>query len=319
MEADDCSKLASAHGREQCAVDLGTAARIPEDGSRTRDFAARPMDAPSGPDCRPAPDRIDEVCPMLKIEDRHHVRLLTLDRPDKSNALHPDLLDRLAAALRETESHDAVRVVVLTGAGKRFCAGLDLKHLAALDAEGRVGYMSSLFDVFRQLRTLRQPVVAAVNGAAIAGGFDLAAFCDLRLCSTSATFAQAEILLGLTQISYPLYKVIGMSRAAELALTGAAIDAAEAHRIGLVSSVHEDGEMLRRALELAEAMAERPPQALFATKCLVQEVVELDTESAFTRMFDAISERLRSTEHQEALSAYMDGLRRRSTGSADAE
>lgn len=253
---------------------------------------------------------------MLKVEDHHRVRLLTLDRPDKSNALHPDLLGALAAALGDLAADREVHVAVLTGAGKRFCAGLDLGHLAALDVEARVAYMGTLFSIFRQLRALPQPVIAAVNGPAIAGGFDLAAFCDVRVCSRSATFAQAEILLGLTQIAYPLYKVIGLSRAAELALTGSAIGADEAHRIGLVSSVHGEDDLLPHALGLAEQMAERPAEALFETKRLVQDVIEMDAESAFTRMFDAISERLRSREHAEALTAYMDRLKkRRSTGS----
>lgn len=249
---------------------------------------------------------------MLKVEDDRRVRRLTLDRPDKSNALHPDLIARLREALQATGATTDVHVVVLTGEGKRFCAGLDLKHLAELDAPGRVEYMSSLFSIFRQIRQLPQPVIAAVNGAAIAGGFDLAAFCDLRVCSASATFAQAEILLGLTQVAYPLYKVIGLGRAAELALTGNAIGAVEAHRIGLVNQVHEDDELLPHAMRLAHQMAERPPEALLETKRLLREIIELDTDASFTRMFDAISERLRSSEHQEALSTYMDRLKRRS-------
>jgi enoyl-CoA hydratase/carnithine racemase len=249
---------------------------------------------------------------MLKVEDRDRVRLLTLDRPEKSNALHPDLIGQLHEALEETAADRDVRVVVMTGSGKRFSAGLDLSHLAALDASGRVEYMSELFSIFRQIGQLPQPVIAAVNGPAIAGGFDLAAFCDLRVCSASASFAQAEILLGLTQVAYPLYKVIGLSRAAELALTGATIDAEEAHRIGLVSSVHEGDELLPHAMSLARQMSERPPEALFETKRLVRELIELDTEQAFTRMFDAISARLHSQEHQEALSDYMDRLKQRS-------
>lgn len=248
---------------------------------------------------------------MLRVEDEGRIRLLTLDRPEKSNALHPDLISGLQNALEETAGTGGVHVVVLTGAGKRFCAGLDLEHLAGLDVPGRVEYMGSLFSVFRQLRVLPQPVIAAVNGPAIAGGFDLAAFCDLRVCSTSATFAQTEILLGITQVAYPLYKVIGLSRALELALTGNPIDAAEAHRIGLVSHVHQDDELLPAALQLARQMAERPPEALFATKRLTHDVVELNTESALTRMYEAISERLRSAEHQEALAAYMERLKRR--------
>ena len=252
---------------------------------------------------------------MIQVEDRGRVRLLTLDRAEKSNALHPDLIGALAKALQAAETDPAVRVVVLTGAGKRFCAGLDLKHLASLEPEGRVAYMGSLFSIFRRLRSQPQPVIAAVNGPAIAGGFDLAAFCDLRVCSTSATFGQAEILLGLTQVSYPLYKVIGWSRAAELALTGDAIDAGEAHRIGLVNSVHEDADLLPAALDLAGRMAERPAEALFETKRLLNQVIELDTASAFDRMFEVISERLRSSEQQEALSTYMERLGRKSKGS----
>ena len=245
---------------------------------------------------------------MLSLEDHTHVRLLTLDRPEKSNALHPDLIARLSEALEETAAAPQIHVVVLTGRGKRFCAGLDLKHLAALDVPGRIAYMGSLFSIFRQLGSIPQPVIAAVNGPAIAGGFDLAAFCDLRLCSGSAAFAQTEILLGLTQVAYPLYKAIGLSRATELALTGEVIDAAEAYRIGLVSRVHSDGELMPKALELATRMAERPPEALFATKRLTREVISLDTEAAFARMFEAISERLRAQEHQDALADYMERL-----------
>lgn len=112
-------------------------------------------------------------------------------------------------------------------------------------------------------------------------------------------------------MAYPLYKVIGLSRAAELALTGKTIDAEEAYRIGLVGAVHPDDELLPRALDLARQMAERPPEALFETKRLTKDVIELDTEAAFGRMFEAISERLRSREHQEALAAYMERLEKR--------
>jgi len=250
---------------------------------------------------------------MLNVEDHGRVRLLTLDRPEKSNALHPDLIAALADALDEAAESADVHVVVVTGAGKRFCAGLDLGHLAGLEPGERVAYMSSLFSVFKQVRGLRQPVIAAVNGPAIAGGFDLAAFCDLRVCSESARFSQAEILLGLTQIAYPLYKVIGLSRAAELALTGNMIDAAEAHRIGLVSSVHASDDLLPHALDLAKQMAARPPEALFETKRLLHEVIEADTDTAFARMFEVIGERLRSAEHQNALAAYMAKLAERSS------
>jgi enoyl-CoA hydratase/carnithine racemase len=117
-------------------------------------------------------------------------------------------------------------------------------------------------------------------------------------------------------VAYPLYKVIGLGRATELALTGNAIGAAEAHRIGLVSSVHEDHELLPHAMDLARQMANRPPEALFETKRLTREIIELDTDAAFTRMFEGISARLNSREHQEALSAYMERLKRPRAGTS---
>lgn len=248
---------------------------------------------------------------MLELEERDAIRIITLDRAERSNALHPELIEALSAALADTEVDAGVRVVVLTGAGKSFCGGLDLGELGGLDAEGRVAYMRTAFSLFRQVYELRQPVIAAVNGAAMAGGFDLAAFCDIRLCSRSATFGQPEILLGLTQIMYPVYKVVGLGHARELALTGRKITADEAYRIGLVSGVYPREELLSEALRWAGELASRPPDALFETKRLSRELIELDTASAMTRMFDVISSRLRSDEHRAALGSYVASLERR--------
>ncbi len=248
---------------------------------------------------------------MLKTEGQGPIRILTLDRPDKSNSLHPDLIDSLREALDETDGDDDVRVVLITGAGTSFCAGLDLDRLVSSSADANVEYLRTAFALFRQVYELRQPVVAAVNGPAIAGGFDLAAFCDIRLCSATAKFAQAEILLGLTQILYPLYKVIGLGRAKELALTGDAIGADEAHTIGLVSGVYPLDELLPAALELAGKLASRPPEALFETKRLSRELSEVDPDSATALMFEAISARARSDEHRAAVEAYVERLRER--------
>lgn len=248
---------------------------------------------------------------MVRFERSHRTQLITLDRPDRSNALHPEMIAALAAALERTDADPDIRVVVITGGGRSFCAGLDLDHLIASDEDETLAYMSSAFALFRRVYELRQPVIAAVNGPAVAGGFDLAAFCDLRLCSSNAAFAQSEILLGLTQIMYPLYKTIGLGRAKELALTGDAITAAEAHRIGLVSAVHEQDTLLPAALELAERLAARPPEALFETKRLSRDIVEMDTNAAMTCMYEAISARLRSDEHRAAVAAYVAELRRR--------
>lgn len=248
---------------------------------------------------------------MLKIEQRDAVLLLTLDRPDKRNALHPDLIRGLFEALTQAGTDTSLGVVVLTGAGSTFCAGLDLTHLASLGAEQKVAYLRSFFALFQQIYELPQPVIAAINGPAIAGGFDIAAACDLRFCSPAATFAQTEVLLGITQILYPVYKVIGLGRAKELALTGEPITADEAQRIGLINRVHPAESLVEQTMKLAERLASRPRQALFETKRLSREVIEVNTEAAITRMFQVISERLRSDEHRRAIQRYLAGLKQR--------
>ncbi len=249
---------------------------------------------------------------MLIIERRNAVLLITLNRPEKRNSLDPNLISLLAKTLTETRDDESLNVVVITGAGPSFCAGMDLIHLLSLDdAEEKVAYLQTAFALFQQLYTLPQPIIAAINGPAMAGGFELAAHCDLRLCAPEARFAQTEILLGLTQIMYPLYKVIGLGRAKELALTGEAISAEEAHRIGLVNRVYPREELLDRALKLAQSLADKPRQALFETKRLSRQLIELNEASALKRMFEAISERIRSEEHMHQVEKYVAGLKHR--------
>src|SRR5215510_7474412 len=181
---------------------------------------------------------------MLIIERRANILSLKLNRAEKRNSLHPDLIDHLSNALDDAADDESLSVVVITGAGTTFCAGLDLNHLLGLETEGKVAYLETVFSLFRQIYTLPQPVIAAINGPAMAGGFDLAAFCDLRFCSPDAKFAETEVLLGITQILYPLYKIIGLSRAKELAFTGEAITAEEAYRIGLANRLFSVEELL---------------------------------------------------------------------------
>jgi len=248
---------------------------------------------------------------MLAIEPRANVLLLTLNRAEKRNSLHPDLISQLSKALADAANDESLNVVIITGAGTTFCAGLDLDYLLGLDIEDRVAYLEGVFALFRQIYAMPQPVIAAINGPAVAGGFDLAVMCDLRICAPAATFAQTEILLGLTQIAYPLYKIIGFSRAKEMAMTGDAISADEAYRIGLVNHIHSAEALLEEALKLAGKLAVRPREALFETKRLSHELLDLDTVSAFERMKDAIIKRLSTEEHRQMADEFVERLRRR--------
>ena len=239
------------------------------------------------------------------------VLTLTLNKPAKSNSLHPHLVKQLSTALTAAEADTKLNVVVLTGAGSSFCAGLDLELLVSWTTKQKLAYLDTVTRVFRHLWTLPQPVIAAVNGPAIAGGFDLAAFCDIRLAAEEAIFGQAEINIGLTQIIHPLYKSIGLARAKELAMTGQNISADEAFRIGLVNHVYPREELMPRAKELATLIASKPQGALFATKRLTRELIDLDTNTAFTKIGETFRSCVASDEHRRRVAEVFENLKKR--------
>ncbi|MBV9291529.1 MAG: enoyl-CoA hydratase [Frankiales bacterium] len=193
---------------------------------------------------------------------RDGVALVTLDRPERMNAMAFDLMIPLRDALREVSADNEVRVVVLTGAGTAFCSGADLEdpgRVPGIDGLTlptiALRSMELLDEVISTVRRMHQPVIAAVNGPAIGGGFCLALACDIRIASASAYFRAAGISNGLTAselgISYLLPRAIGAARAAEIMLTGRDVDAAEAERIGLVARVVGD-DLLATCYDTAE-------------------------------------------------------------------
>jgi enoyl-CoA hydratase/carnithine racemase len=249
--------------------------------------------------------------PLVLSRREGAVLTLTLNRPDKSNSLHPDLVEQLSASLMGAEADNAVTVVVITGAGSTFCAGLDLELLVSWTTEQKSAYLDTVTSIFRRVWSLPQPVIAAVNGPAIAGGFDLAAFCDIRIAATEAIFGQAEINVGLTQIIHPLYKSIGLARAKELAMTGQNISAEEAFRIGLVNHVYTPEELMPRVMELAAVLASKPRNALFETKRLTRVLVDLDTNGALEEMSRTFRRCLASDEHRHRVADVFANLKKR--------
>ena len=252
-----------------------------------------------------------EFQPFVLTERQEAILILTLNRPEKSNSLHPDLVKQLTKALDAAAIDVGTNVVMVTGAGRSFCAGLDLSLLMNWTADEKHTYLTSALVLFSRVWTQPQPVIAVVNGPAIAGGFDLAAFCDIRLAATEAIFGQAEINLGLVQIIHPLYKSIGLSRAKELALTGKNISAIEAYRIGLVNHVYPHDELMPRALELAAALAAKPRAVLFETKRLARELIDLDTGAAMKEIGETFRRCLESDEHRERLAHVYARLKNR--------
>jgi enoyl-CoA hydratase len=200
---------------------------------------------------------------VLVDHPRDQVALVTLNRPERMNAMAFDVMIPLREALEEVSNDNSVRVVVLTGAGKGFCSGADLEDPGMIpNLDGltiptiALRSMGLLDDVILAVRAMHQPVIAAINGPAIGGGFCLSLAADIRIASTTAIFRAAGISNGLTAaelgISYLLPRAVGSARAAEIMLTGRDLDAGEAERIGLVSSVASGDSLLESAYVLAE-------------------------------------------------------------------
>jgi enoyl-CoA hydratase len=200
---------------------------------------------------------------VLIEKPRPHVALVTLNRPERMNAMAFDVMIPLREALEEVSADNDVRVVVLTGAGHGFCSGADLQSAGKVpNTEGLTvtsvarRSMDLLNDVMVTLRRMHQPVIGAINGAAIGGGFCLSVATDIRIAGEDAYFRAAGINNGLTSaelgISYLLPRAIGSSRAFEIMLSGRDVDAAEAERIGLVSRTVPTAKLLESCYDLAE-------------------------------------------------------------------
>jgi enoyl-CoA hydratase len=215
---------------------------------------------------------------------------LTLNRPERLNAMSHQLITDLHAALEVIDRDRGCRVVILTGAGRGFCSGLDLKDIPTARATG-LGRVESGLDVqhhiatlIPQLRSLRVPVVAAVNGPAAGGGLALALGSDVRIAARSARFNVAFIKIGLSACdigtSWLLPRLIGASRAHELMLTGRIIDSAEADRIGLVARVVADEELMAAALETARLIRSNTPLGVWLTKEAMWSALEIPSQRA---------------------------------------
>lgn len=210
--------------------------------------------------------------PVLTLEREDGYAVLTLNRPEAKNALSRELRAAIDAAVRELDADPDVHALVLTGAGDTFCAGLDLKEIGGSDALLREVLQSpSPVDA---LRSFRGPVIAAVNGPAITGGFELALGCDILLAAEEARFADTHGRVGLLPIwglSQRLSRLVGISRAKELSLTGNFLDARTACGWGLVNRVLPAGELLPAARSLASDMQSLAPGMLVAYRKLIDD------------------------------------------------
>jgi enoyl-CoA hydratase len=209
---------------------------------------------------------------VLKVEKRDGIATLTLSRPEAMNSLSRELRGAISASFKALQADDAIRVAIVTGEGRAFCAGLDLKELG----EGATGGPATLqeSDAIAAIKAFEGPIIGAINGHAITGGFELALACDVLIASTEARFADTHIRVGVLPgwgLSQKLPRLIGISRAKELSLTGNPIGAEQALAWGLVNRMVAPEELLPACRALAADMLSCDPKTLREYKKLIDE------------------------------------------------
>ena len=212
-----------------------------------------------------------------------HVRLITLNRPDALNALTSPMLDKLVDAVRDASDDESIRCLVITGAGKAFCAGVDLKEL---NAGGRIFEDDGLGPKAAFVAAMREcpkPIIGAVNGAAVTGGFELALACDFLYAAERAKFADTHARVGILPgwgLSQKLPRIVGIQRAREISFSGNFFGADDALRWGLVNRVLPDDELIPAAIDIASQISTALPDALYRIKSMINDGWGMDLRSA---------------------------------------
>jgi enoyl-CoA hydratase/carnithine racemase len=253
---------------------------------------------------------------ILFDTDEHGIATITLNRPEKYNAFTKDMINRWADLLGQCESDAAIKVIVLTGAGKAFCSGGDIgaqKDRANNDALERKDFLwRHVHKIAFIMEHMDKPTIAAINGPARGAGLDMALMCDLRVMASSATLAESYINVGLIAGdggTYYLPRLIGTARALELFWTGRAIDAAEAERIGVVNTVVPLDRLMPATYELARSIAGQPFEAVRAYKRAVYQGMSM-TLSAHLDMVSSHTSILRDTpDHRARVAAFLERKR----------
>jgi len=254
----------------------------------------------------------------IKLTYESGVTTITLNRPDKRNAVSFALVDELMTALDEMERSSA-QVVILTGEGKAFCAGLDLDELKGLlgkTHDENIEDSSRMARIFRRIYDFPMPTIAAVNGAAIAGGTGFATMCDFTLAVPEAKFGYTEVRIGFVPaiVSSMLVWQVGHKIARDLLLTGRLFDAAEAHRYGLVNEVVEPARLMERAKELATQLMENSPSSMRSTKRLLNGYI---AEQLDHQINQAVRDnaRIRTTaDFREGIASFLEKRKPRWSG-----
>jgi enoyl-CoA hydratase len=250
---------------------------------------------------------------VLTLETDNQVVLLTLNRPDKLNALSNELLDALMGALNDVELDPAVRAVVITGAGRAFSAGADIaafqRHMEAGPADAIVHFMRPGHRMTRRVESFSKPIIAAVNGLAFGGGCELVEATHLALAADTASFSKAEINIGIIPTfggTQRLPRNVGRKAALELILSGRTFDALEAARLGLVNRVLPRADLVSTALALARELASKPPLTLAAALAAVHRGMDAAIDDGLAIEEAAFARIVPTHDAREGVAAFLE-------------
>lgn len=244
---------------------------------------------------------------MIATERRGAIGIITLDRPDRRNALSTELIRSLAKALQTFDVNNSVKAIVITGGHPAFCAGSDLKELAVLAVSGRCDHEAETAAVVRSIASLSKPVVASVEGYALGGGFMLAIACDIVVSGSNARWHLAETSNGWIPIwgMRTLISRVGPVRARQLSWGASPIDGSEASVLGIVDHVAHDGEVLKMALQIAEDLAALPQEAVTTVKSFFHPFTMMDAEQLDGEAREAFARDCGSTAAQATFRRYL--------------
>lgn len=246
----------------------------------------------------------------IAVEDQYPIRTITLRRPERRNAMTAEMQEELLAAFEDAAGSDC-RVLVLTGAGEAFCAGLDLSALRGMQDQSAAAQRPDAERIARLFRTLYElpiPTIAAVNGPAVAGGAGLAILCDFTLAVPEAKFGFTEVRIGFVPalVSAFLALQIGEKRCRDLLLTGRIIDAGDAYRMGLVTELVPKNELMQRVTAVAEVLSANSPQSLQMTKRLISGQSKAWLDAAIEAAIKANAESRETADFHEGISAFLE-------------
>jgi enoyl-CoA hydratase len=234
-----------------------------------------------------------------------HVAMIVLDHPPMNTLDRASRL-AMAEALATLDADLDVRCLVITGTGRAFTTGADLREEQEMGVQGLGAFGSEFSQVIRGVEHHRVPVIAAINGYCMGGGFELALGCDVRIASVTAEFAASGVNVGLIASFWRLPRIIGLGPAKEMLLTGATYRADQAEKWGLVTTVHQPDQLLPAAVALAERISSRAPLSVEAVKAFTERSLELTREEASRLQGDKFAELYRSEDRVEAIAAFIE-------------